>query len=601
MRSPPKACVRNKVALASPDESCVLSHYGRGERRDHRGGGTSVKFITRAQLVGFRCYETFDVELDHVNVFIGPNNAGKSAVLRAIRRLASVNLNRHERVAERAGVGFLASSSSYRLEAGDMRDGENVSRLVLNVSEQLPLTDGVDRASRISARFDPQRGTTLWADDEPEPPKPDTVSPRAEGIVSSLDDLPIVVIPETRGLPRWLPLGNQQDDTRFHEEVVDAARLLPALIEWACGAPHRIDAFVATAGELLGLSVQVAADPRRSMVLVRIGDDRARALDQLGAGVTEVLTLSAALTIYDRGLLLYEEPELHLHPRVQRRIVAKLRERARSAPWQVLLTTHSNHILDHGLDDDVGVFSVSRADGVSRTERVVPASRRGDVHAVFDQLGVRPSSGLQPQVLVWVEGPSDATYLRFLIGVVDEDLSEYVDYSFAFFGGSLLKHHAASAVVVEHLVDMVGIHRNSVVVFDSDRVKTGAPLGKAYATVFQERSEEGRLWTTWGREVENYLHEEVLCWAAGNKTPMECREHLRNIDRRHAVFANQVTALRDALGRKVAYQDASEQNKVKFAAAAVEHMKQGKRDWLEVGDLRVRVQQLCAFIRKAGA
>jgi hypothetical protein len=200
-----------------------------------------------------------------------------------------------------------------------------------------------------------------------------------------------------------------------------------------------------------------------------------------------------------------------------------------------------------------------------------------------------------------VEGPSDATYLRFFIGLSDQDLSEYLDYLFAFFGGSLLKHHAASAVVIEDLIDMVGIHRNSVVVFDSDRVKTGAPLGKDYASLFQQRSGEGRLWTTWGREVENYLHEEVLCWAAGNKTPMKCREYLRSIDRRHAVFADQVTALRDALGRKLAHQDASEKNKVKFAVAAVEHMKDGKRDWLDVGDLRDRVQQLCALIRKAGA
>jgi putative ATP-dependent endonuclease of OLD family len=220
--------------------------------------------------------------------------------------------------------------------------------------------------------------------------------------------------------------------------------------------------------------------------------------------------------------------------------------------------------------------------------------------ALFDALGVRPSSGLQPQALIWVEGPSDATYLRFLLGLADQGLTEYVDYSFAFFGGSLLTHHAASMVRVEGLIDLVGVHRNSYVVFDSDRARVGDPLGKDYAREFERHSDAERLWITWGREMENYLRDEILSWAAANRPPLDSAPHLVLLDRRFSIFADQVAALRDALGRDHAHRDASEANKVKFAAAAVEQMRSSTgTDWLDIGDLRERVTALVAFIRAA--
>jgi energy-coupling factor transporter ATP-binding protein EcfA2 len=341
-----------------------------------------VKFLTRAQLTAFRCYERIDIELDQVNVFVGPNNSGKSAVLRAIRRLASVDLNRHPRVADRDGVGFFASTSLLRLAPGDMRDGLDVSSMALDIGEDLPIPEGVERVARVHARFHPRRGTTLWADDEAEPQQPDKVNDRAEAMVRGLDALPIIVIPETRALPRTLALGYQQDDARFHEEMVDAGRVLPALVQWACEDATRIGAFVEMASDLLGETLTLTAAPGSSTFRIQVGQDAVRDVRDVGAGVVEILTLSAALTLHARGLLLYEEPELHLHPRIQRRIVAKLLDRARVGQWQVLLTTHSNHVLDHGMDEGVAVFAVTRSHDASRLERVVAGADRARVRAV---------------------------------------------------------------------------------------------------------------------------------------------------------------------------------------------------------------------------
>src|SRR3990172_1231320 len=41
--------------------------------------------ITRAHIENFRCVRNLDIELGDSTVFIGPNNAGKTAILDAVR------------------------------------------------------------------------------------------------------------------------------------------------------------------------------------------------------------------------------------------------------------------------------------------------------------------------------------------------------------------------------------------------------------------------------------------------------------------------------------------------------------------------------------
>jgi hypothetical protein len=372
------------------------------------------------------------------------------------------------------------------------------------------------------------------------------------------------------------------------------------LVDWACRSSDLKLNFEKTASELLGETVEISLDSTDRTFGARIGREPMRDIRSMGAGIVEVFTLSAALTTYNGGLLLYEEPELHLHPRIQRRVIEHLRRRTQEERWQVLLTTHSNHVLDCGVIEGVAVHSVKRTEGLSSLTPIGDAAERREKFALFDALGVRPSSALQPQVLIWVEGPSDAIYLRFFLQLHTSELTEYLDYSFAFFGGALLTHQVANSTLVEDLIDLAGIHRNSFIVFDSDRGGETEPLGKNYAREFEERSDKERLWITWGRELENYLRDDVLCWAAANSTADECPDELKTLPRRFGVFSEQVASLRATCGRDRAHKDASDSNKVNFAREAVEFMRENNNiDWLEIGDLRPRLGQLIERIRVA--
>jgi predicted ATPase len=107
-------------------------------------------------------------------------------------------------------------------------------------------------------------------------------------------------------------------------------------------------------------------------------DDVARQLNMtaVGVGVSQVLPVLVMGLAADPGtVLLFEQPELHLHPAVQQRLGDFLLACSRSGR-QVVVETHSDHLVtrlrrriaedaDDRLVNQVAIFSADRTDGRS--------------------------------------------------------------------------------------------------------------------------------------------------------------------------------------------------------------------------------------------
>ncbi len=221
-----------------------------------------------------------------------------------------------------------------------------------------------------------------------------------------------------------------------------------------------------------------------------------------------------------------------------------------------------------------------------------PASRlrRAPIHGILDALGVRPSSLNEPNALIWVEGPSDATYIRHFLRAAYPELLEYRDFTFGFLGGSLLKHAGASidpAGLAESLVALFRVHPGSCVVIDSDRDAPDAPLGKPYVARFvEDAGKHGwatRVWITEGREMENYLSDAVLAAVGKCAVPLD--------ERSDAAFTKFEERVKLAGGT-------DRGGKVGFSKAAVAYMKANAgTEWLSLLGLRAQIDRLAAFIR----
>jgi len=97
-------------------------------------------------------------------------------------------------------------------------------------------------------------------------------------------------------------------------------------------------------------------------IYVKIGKEKEYPIYDLGDGIQAVILLTFPLFYYHnrRGhILFYEEPELYLHPGMQRIFIESILE---FPNVQVFIATHSNHFLDTSVDypNDISIFSMEK-------------------------------------------------------------------------------------------------------------------------------------------------------------------------------------------------------------------------------------------------
>lgn len=69
-------------------------------------------------------------------------------------------------------------------------------------------------------------------------------------------------------------------------------------------------------------------------------------IDSAGTGVLQAIQILAYIHLYGPKLLILDEPDSHLHPDNQRRLIRLISELAELNNFQVVLSSHSRHILD---------------------------------------------------------------------------------------------------------------------------------------------------------------------------------------------------------------------------------------------------------------
>lgn len=75
-------------------------------------------------------------------------------------------------------------------------------------------------------------------------------------------------------------------------------------------------------------------------------------------------------------LFLLDEPEQHLHPDLQRRMLAFMRERSAAGNVQFILVTHSPTILDEAGDEELFILRLASGPDVNQLRRVATAGER---------------------------------------------------------------------------------------------------------------------------------------------------------------------------------------------------------------------------------
>jgi ABC-type cobalamin/Fe3+-siderophores transport system ATPase subunit len=308
----------------------------------------SFEPITRLDVARFGCIQQLSVELTPLHAFVGPNDSGKSTVLRALRT-----------VAQFAGGVFQPSGASWAPFAPPTAAREASTSLSLEFRDRLSYrvswtaggpTSEVASLGGVAISESPKRS---WSDD---------------GVLhSSPSDENLRLLAARVGPARLLRLD--PDEMRASSPPIhdgkplvfenERGRGLPALLQAI--SSRDIDVFVALRDRVRALfpAIDTLQVPNlgdgKIGLHTRLRDGTIVDAGALSEGLLYFLAYAVLQHLAPSPLVLVEEPENGLHPSRIAEIVRVLREVAKTS--QVILATHSPLVLNELEPNEVTVLT----------------------------------------------------------------------------------------------------------------------------------------------------------------------------------------------------------------------------------------------------
>ncbi len=301
---------------------------------------------------GFKATQEATIPLDRVTILVGPNGCGKSSVLQAIHwaaRAASYVLpkNTKEMVSfER--LDYVPSSEPLStLHKGELKS-DATSTPVEIVFSHRPVGGEASATIRIRAARN-RGGITAYMDGgavvTPYKQRFQFITAYIPGLAGLSEKESILAQPTLRrqaasgdagGVLRNILLNLRSRRIGESDEMQGRDRLL------------RLNQLVQQVHP--GIQVDVAFDEREDYHIsatIRTNGfaGQSRPLETAATGVLQVVQIFAYLILFEPKVMLIDEPDAHLHPDKQERLIEALERAAPEYDAQIILTTHSPHIV----------------------------------------------------------------------------------------------------------------------------------------------------------------------------------------------------------------------------------------------------------------
>ena len=309
--------------------------------------------ITRVQFRNFKAFQNFSLHLDSMNVLVGPNNAGKSTIVGAFRVLAAGLQKAHARSPERV------------MGPEGMRSGYSIARDTMPISVENVHTNYADTDTTATFHLSNEASLTVYFNSSGDCVMFfDHLGGPIRGPAAFKKAFPIGV----SAVPVLAPLEHEEPlvrDVTVQRNLATHRASRNFRNYWLKNQDqfqHFQDLITETwpGMDVLAPEVVTSQDPYVSMFCIEGPERMQRELFWVGSGfqiwcqlVTHLIRAEGA------SLVVIDEPEIYLHPQLQRALLAILRDLGPD----VLLATHSSDMIQEADPSDIVLIESFRQSG----------------------------------------------------------------------------------------------------------------------------------------------------------------------------------------------------------------------------------------------
>jgi predicted ATPase len=443
-----------------------------------------AKPIHSVRVRRFKSLGDVSLELgDRLTVLVGPNNAGKSSLLQAIQFgvsvVQSVGMDGTARWSGNTLSGTLATDQLVYTPLRDIHMLAKGGALRQDAGQAIVIRiDAEDGAAEVSVRRGKNKNIAVRCDG------------RGLGKELQLLERPFSVIaPGLAGIPAFEEFKSagivrraaaRGDANNVFRNVLWMLRSDSA--GWRRFQDRLHDVFPDVD---INVAFDAASDEHLRATITRAG--ATLPIDASGTGILQAAQVLAYIGVYSPRLLILDEPDAHLHPDNQRKLVRLLDSVAHDEGVQVLMSTHSRHMLDES--DSVGAKTHWVSSGAIADTRVDVVESLMELGAL--DAGDRLRNGATEWVVLTEDANTDPIKTLLKANGLSKDSVDIWSYS------SCSQVNAATALgrfIADHAPGTrVLVHRDRDYL-DDDRV----------AVVVSKLTEAGlKAFTTPGVDIES--------------------------------------------------------------------------------------------------
>jgi len=305
------------------------------------------------EISNFKAIQSITIPLSEVTIMVGPNSSGKSSVLQAIhwaaRAASYIPPKNQSEVVSFERLDYSPSSepltTAYKgeLSSDTKTDPTTVVFNHKQTDNEVPAATIRIWAARnrggISVHIEGGSAVTPFKQ------RDEVITAYIPGLAGLSEKETILVKPLLRRQAASGDAGGVLRNVLFN---IASRQPGEADNEAAIARVSRLNQLIQIVHP--GVNIEVSFDDREDINIQAVFDDSLlsgvrRPLEAAATGVLQVVQIFAYLILFRPKLLLIDEPDAHLHPDKQERLIEALEQAASEFNVQIIITTHSPNIV----------------------------------------------------------------------------------------------------------------------------------------------------------------------------------------------------------------------------------------------------------------